>query len=424
MRILVESDYTYYNLGEIAMLQVTVSRLHEIWPGASIHVLTEDPAGLARYCPWTLPVVRRRPPERPVAERSDEPPAQRSGEVGRDGFNLLQRYGRWPRSIASKLLSGTRAAAPGLESDPSQLAEAIRAADLVVVAGMGGITDWFEGFARDILDTMALAIEHGRPTAMLGQGMGPIERHSLSDRASEVLPQVSLIALRERLHSYPLLLRLGVAPERIVITGDDALELPYRARVERLGDGLGLNVRTGWYSGVDDSVIGRLRPVLHEMARLRGAPLVPIPISLTPGEHDALTASQLTAGYPTVTDPPAHARTPLEIIRHIQHCRVVVAGSYHAAVFALGQGVPTVALVGSSYYAVKLEGIADMFGTGCEVVAVDDGLPSTLPAAVTRLWDTAERVRPSLLEASARQIEAGEHAYRRLAELVAGTPAQ
>jgi polysaccharide pyruvyl transferase WcaK-like protein len=52
---------------------------------------------------------------------------------------------------------------------------------------------------------------------------------------------------------------------------------------------------------------------------------------------------------------------------------VVVAGSYHAAVFALSQGIPVVALVKSPYYVNKMVGLGDQFGAGCEIVRLDEG---------------------------------------------------
>ena len=41
----------YQNMGDVAMLQVAVARLLDLWPDACIEVLTDSPANLARYCP-------------------------------------------------------------------------------------------------------------------------------------------------------------------------------------------------------------------------------------------------------------------------------------------------------------------------------------------------------------------------------------
>ena len=46
-----DGDAEYKNMGDVAMLQVAVARLLKLWPEARIEVLTDSPAGLARYCP-------------------------------------------------------------------------------------------------------------------------------------------------------------------------------------------------------------------------------------------------------------------------------------------------------------------------------------------------------------------------------------
>jgi Polysaccharide pyruvyl transferase len=117
--------------------------------------------------------------------------------------------------------------------------------------------------------------------------------------------------------------------------------------------------------------------------------------------------------------------TPRSVIDRVGSCRIVVTGSYHGAVFALGQGIPAVALIKSPYYAAKMSGVADQFGTGCELVSLDrSDLPSALRAAIDRAWDSADRVREPLLRAAAEQVRRGRAAYARLGALgVGGTEA-
>src|SRR4051812_6664114 len=51
MRILIESsDYIYRNAGDIAMLEVAVTRLGKLWPDALIQVLSDSPAEFPSYC--------------------------------------------------------------------------------------------------------------------------------------------------------------------------------------------------------------------------------------------------------------------------------------------------------------------------------------------------------------------------------------
>jgi colanic acid/amylovoran biosynthesis protein len=417
---MVPSDYTFLNVGDIAMIQAALDRLDTLWPHARIDVRTEDPAGLARHCPHAEPLVMSGQQYRSQDESMlirlalSMPGAVAHRLIGTGCF--LRR--QWCKRAGPVL--GTHCRWLGAGPSPvAELTEHVAVSDLVVVAGMGGITDWFEEYALELLDTLLLAIRLGKPTAMLGQGIGPLQRERLWHRARAVLPRVDLIALRECRIGGPLLASLGVAPEHIVTTGDDAIELAYRVRQTHLGDGLGVNLRIGWYSKVGDMLVERVRPVLQEAARTYGAPLVPVPISRTPGEADAVTIRQLAAGYPSMLGDPEPLDTPLEVIERVRRCRLVVTGSYHAAVFALAQGIPTICLINSSYYAAKFEGLADQFGDGCDVVFLDDlRFTCNLADAIRRGWAAADRVRPQLLEAASRQIEQGYAAYRRLGELV------
>ena len=60
MRILVENGcYDLCNMGDVAMLQVAVQRLSNLWPDASIEVVTAEPGLLAQYCPNAHPITAR-----------------------------------------------------------------------------------------------------------------------------------------------------------------------------------------------------------------------------------------------------------------------------------------------------------------------------------------------------------------------------
>jgi hypothetical protein len=57
MRILVEpGSYTCLNMGDVAMLQVAVSRLTALWPDARIGIVTQDAERLRSYCPTAIAV--------------------------------------------------------------------------------------------------------------------------------------------------------------------------------------------------------------------------------------------------------------------------------------------------------------------------------------------------------------------------------
>src|SRR5271168_5422958 len=57
MRILIDPSSVHcLNLGDVAMLQVTVRRFRKFWPDAEINVFNETPELLDLYCPTAKPV--------------------------------------------------------------------------------------------------------------------------------------------------------------------------------------------------------------------------------------------------------------------------------------------------------------------------------------------------------------------------------
>jgi len=289
-------------------------------------------------------------------------------------------------------------------------------ADLIIVTGMGGITDAFPAYANDLLQTLQLAVRRRKYIAMLGQGFGPLENPRLVARARSVLPFVNFIGLREERASRPLLQSLGVASGRIMTTGDDAIEMAYHLRCDRLGDHIGVNLRASDYSGVGHALYEPLRKVLLNAAKTWQISLVPIPISFVPGEADTETIRHLTD---VDNNQLQAAATPLAspeaVIQQIQRCRLVVTGSYHAGVFALANGIPVIGLARSAYYIDKFLGLSALFGDGCQTVLLGDrDFVKSLEIAIVRLWEAAEHIRPSLLREAARQIQLGHEAYRRI----------
>jgi polysaccharide pyruvyl transferase WcaK-like protein len=407
VRVLVEpSDYVLRNAGDMAMLRTAVSRLIKKWPNALIQVLSDEPDTLQAFCPEVTPL--------PSAGRRYwvqmlRVPERFPNVVQNHAAELVKVL--WRRKLGWQ----NRAALTNL----CEFTKAVANADLVMVTGMGGITDAFPEYATNLLETLALAVRCRRYVAMVGQGFGPLHIPKLVARARVVLSHIDFIGLREDRASLPLLLSLGVALDRVMTTGDDAIEMVYRLRRDSLGDGLGINLRIADYSGVDKCMLEPLRQVLRDATRVHRAPMVPLPISHVPGEADVTTIRYLT----DVDDDRFSEGSPLEaldiVIREVQKCRLVITGSYHAGVFALANGIPTIGLAKSTYYIDKFMGLSAMFGPGCETVLLENrGFPQHLKDAIARLWNAAERFRPMLLANAARQIELGHEAYNRISEAV------
>jgi len=189
----------------------------------------------------------------------------------------------------------------------------------------------------------------------------------------------------------------------------------YAAAPAQLGDGLGVNLRVAKSSGFSPQFIGQLRPVLQSLSERFAAPMVPVPIA-RPGDSDAIR--ELLTGIDDESDGGQSLDSPDAVIAQVGRCRTLITGAYHAAVFALSQGIPVVALVKTPYFRGKMTGLADQFGAGCEVVSLTDrAAPEHVAAAALRAWTNADVLRPTLLDAASRQALASHEAYQKLARI-------
>lgn len=407
MEVLIDpGEYSLSNVGDIAMLQVATRRLGAIPCVESLSVLTDAPERLEILCPGARPVSAQ---GRAMwlsgnvltGRFASALPEGVRGFVSRLESRLRNRAPRGTRRlvILKKRLRGKS------WRELDEFLQASSRSEVLVLSGQGSLTDAFVGHALQILETIRWASRAGRSVLMFGQGIGPITDPTLISRMEEVMPKVALIALREGVLGPSTLEKLGAQPGRISVTGDDALELvvglPHRAA----GNEVGLSLRSTFYSGIQDGAVqGIALGVRQALAHLDAA-LRPIPMSTHPDEDDARVLQEATG---TAFESPGML-TPQIVIEWIQRCRVVVAGSYHAAVLALGQGVPVVALAGSPYYEAKFRGLRELFGNGIRIPALGD--PNTLAAAIAEAWDFPQPLRLKLREAAESQVKSAREAY-------------
>ena len=366
-RVLIDNgSYHLRNVGDLAMLRATVDQLRRRRPGCRIDVLTSAPDRCRRALGDVEPVS--------VKERDD-----------------AERY-----------------------------AGRVRRADLVLAAGGGYFTDAFLGPANRVLDTLALARRLGRPTALLGQGLGPLTDRRMRGRLAGAVRGSVLTTLREEVAGRPLLRELGADGPQVLVTGDEAIgpaaALGPADAAAAGGDLLGLNVRASGYAGVGPEVEAALKRAIDAAVAAARARVQLVPISFYGRENDLrrtaplVPAGRLAAGGADV------AETPGAVAAAAGRCRALVTGSYHAGVFALSRGVPVVGIVASSYYDLKFRGLAAQFGPGSCVPLPVEGpdLPGRLTAAVLAAWETPRAGRAALFAAARRQAAACEAAYIRL----------
>jgi polysaccharide pyruvyl transferase WcaK-like protein len=425
MRILVEQgSYHLNNMGDVAMLQVAVSRLKQLFPNSTIQIFTNTPDRLEQYCPGTIPLS---PKGREVWSYplSKFPSGLKLVNNTLNYFDtsyLGQRTRKTFPHFTQILLQHRLRNCPSDIKDLNDFTCAIFNADLLLLSGGGYMNDIFPYSITRALATIDLAGRLHKPVMMLGLGLGPLTDVDILAQAKQTLPSVKRIGLREQVAGLPLLKSIGVSPEQVVVTGDDAVELAYEARSPELDRGIGVNLRVSHYSEVTPQVFNAIRTALVSVAETHQAPLIPAPISRHSDaqneQPDSVAIQKLIEGYSDCSDGGFHLDTPLKVIQQVSRCRVMVTASYHAGVFALSQGIPVVGLVKSKYYVDKFLGLADQFGQGCEIILLDeDNLQDRLIQTINQLWSDAETLRPRLLESAVRQIQQGRLVYESLREL-------
>ncbi|WP_228566253.1 polysaccharide pyruvyl transferase family protein [Nocardia sp. SYP-A9097] len=389
MKILVENgEYGLHNRGDIATMIMTVQRLRERWPHARIGMLTAEPRVLRAVLPEAEPIHAgggwqwgrggfAGQLEQLTAAKVTGPTALKWREATEAPLRQLRGVGDRLRFEAQALIGKeTPAGMPPLPPVPAAITEA----DLVIAQGGGYLADIDLYQAHRTLNLLEHARALGIPTAMIGQGIGPIHDRELLRRAFEVLPGVDLISLREGLRGPKLLAEIGVPAERVEVTGDDSVEFAYRMRRAEIGADLGVCLRDSEYDRFGHTVPGAVA-----IARSGAAE---------------------------------------EVARRVSRCRVLVTSAYHLAVFALSQGIPAVAVTASEYCDDRFYGLADMFGAGLRVVRLGvDDLESELPLAVRELWESAPELRDTLQQRAVEQIDSVRAGLDRVFRLMEQRPA-
>lgn len=412
MRFLVESGtYQIDNVGDIAMLQRTVWRLRETFPGAQIAVVTERPERLRAVLEDVEPV-----PASPWF-RLRTVPIPRRFEYARLVRGLRWREPTWAGRTPRLARLGKRLdfhATPDERAAADAFYEQVRAADAVVAAGGGYINDFYHEHAWKVLATLSLAQGLRRPTAMFGAGLGPITRHDLRWRAGQILPRLRVLALREAALGPRVVRELCATDVQIVISGDDAVPVALRQAVGPISDrnAIGVNLRLSADAEVPESALASVREGIEHAAARHAATIVPLVIRTQLSPVNDVTSAERIFGPAIDLSAARTVTTPQQALQQVARCRVVVTGAYHNAVFALSMGIPVVGLCRSTYYTAKLRGVAEGFGTGMSIISLDDpALSQRLPAEIARWWTQAASVAAPLRDAARRQTELGESAY-------------
>ena len=372
MQVLVDqSGYELRNSGDMAMLVACVEAIHAHLPEAGVSVLTTQPSALVNLAPSAVPVR--------IA-----PPLVAFGPLGRSALQSAWRYGY---KFMRPWLPTGRASDIGV-------AGALAQADLVVSSGGGFLNDQFVSHASGVLSVLDAAQRRGVPTAMFGQGLGPLTSPWLKGLAKRVLPRLDRLGLREGVVGPDLAAGLGVPGDTMCVTGDDALRLAGAGSPPATGSFLGVNLRMSSYSAVDSSHAVEVRAALQDFVSARSPGLLALPVSSYANHFDLCAIAAIlpaTSGQVVMEELP----TPQSLAKATANCRAVVTGSYHVAVFALARGIPVVGVSRSTYYDLKFAGLQALFSElAVQLVSLSgDAARAKLERAVSDAWDISDTVR-------------------------------
>lgn len=340
MRIILDNGaYTLRNMGDVAMLQTSVKRLRAMLGDPELMILTTSPDLLQRYCPGAIPLTVK------------------SRDCGYE--STCPARSDWKETWARVKLRWRT-----VPEEAREFQEALDGAEAVLLCGGGFLNDINPYQTRPVLRMLTDAARRGKRTAMLSQGLGPLDSPELISLLRRTCAAGTKTALRESLYGPDILQRANAQPAQFVITGDDAVEMAWERGPAASGKAIGFSVRQVAYSEVES---GHLKTAAHALEQINaklGTKIVPLPVSFNSHERDYAIISQVIGS----TAPPEGLDSPDQLINATAECRVLLTGTYHAAVFALALGIPCVCFYVSTYYRNKMEGLAAQFPGGCEVV--------------------------------------------------------
>jgi polysaccharide pyruvyl transferase WcaK-like protein len=405
MRVLIDhGGYNFANSGDLAMLTVASARV-AAWGGSSdVRVITSEPDL----------VIPMGVTGQPVDLRGKELFTHRSSHAAALGAAL---GGVRPIPVVTNARTVLKHGPSGLSARCAFERHA-ETCDALVIAGGGYLNDHFPHHALSVLDLADWFLERGRPVGLFSQGLGPVRNRELRSTLRRVAAAATVVGLREPRFGQEILQELGVAGPHIRVTGDDAVELGLQewTRNPSRGDRVGLNIRVVAYSGMDESTARGVMTGIASAAQSLGRPIQPTPISWQPADDDTGAIAECLELPRPVLDEVRSPMPSLGVIRLIARCSVVVTGSYHAAVFALSMGIPTLAVSTSEYYDTKFGGLIEQFGPdGIRVVRPDTVTP---PSAATRILaeilDAAPGLAPALRARAEEQVARSQSLYQHM----------
>ena len=316
-RIRVENNSRHHlNVGDVAMLQVAVNRLREVFPEAEIQVPSPSPDRLLGLCPDVQVLdMSHNPAGLNPSIMPSLPFAWRlQNKVGSRLDNWFSRFPSGWRVLAHLFRTGS----PGERTAITDYLDELGSADLVVGPGGGYFNDTFASGCQSTFMALLLASGFGKPVGLVGQGLGPARDGALLRLGRTLFPRLSFLGLREGREGLGIAEKMGADSSRVFVTGDDAVELAYQSHKDRLGSTIGFNFRLADYSETTHEQADIVREAVSIFSDKCGATVVPVPISRQPWEDDLESFQKL---FPANTRDAGMDSIPVTPAATIRYCQ-------------------------------------------------------------------------------------------------------
>jgi polysaccharide pyruvyl transferase CsaB len=283
------------------------------------------------------------------------------------------------------------------------LIEALRQSDMLVVGG-GSLIHDNSGLRSliPVIDDMLIAQHYGRQVWLYSVGIGPLRSKMARRIAGHALRRCHRLTVRDR-GSVDLLLELGVDPKRITLVKDPVFRLqpqqPAPGALATLGAaegqiGVFLKDALGLPRPEKRRLIQWLAAELDALHTTHNLRFMLVPMMTHPEDDDRLTAQAVTAAMThknavTILGQPL---PPEQLMWLAGRCQAVIAIRLHAAIFALAQAVPAVAIG----YDPKVDNLMHDTGLSDYLVPMYPPQDGTLHTATTRLLANHETLSRDL----------------------------
>lgn len=396
LKVLLLGGFGYGNTGDEAQLGANLQLWKKTIPNADITVLSPNPAYTFKHHK-----IRSEFASRVIFFKADSQPHYgRSDKIFQIHFWLI-----WVRMILNVHLMRAGIAPFLASAEEAALLLQLQSTDVLHVSGGGFLTGMTRSRLWDTCLIMKLCQYLGTRYFLTGQTIGVFQSRADRLLAKMALPSALTISLRDPGYSEKELIQLGIPPDIMVSSVDDALfcdkASPEAVKHALLDNGLESEkayICVNYHCwGMDENTqqrtLQRLAILLDQFIEETGLHVLFIPMVSTDEESEQAVIAKMTH--------PARLLTynyDYRIVRGvIGNALCLVSFKHHPLIFALGEGVPAMSISQDDYYWRKNDGAMRNFNQQAFCIHGDAFYQEQTVALLRKLYSDNSNIRSKIL---------------------------